>query len=181
MYMSQEMPNLRRFLARFWLCDNQMTIILKVYIISYNLCIGEISIEKFGASFASTGKKKKSQVISKRSPITFSISYWNFNDCISPCWHCSARLNLVAYTHLRSAPGSISHDWKSQKPNSCSASFLTMDLQLKLRMVCSPSFFNVYTNVWYWLNTWRTCWRDRWGTAGPECRWVYFNHIWEDF
>ena len=42
MYMSQEMPNLRRFLARFWLCDNQMTIILKVYIISYNLCIGEI-------------------------------------------------------------------------------------------------------------------------------------------
>ena len=75
MYMSQEMPNLRRFLARFWLCDNQMTIILKVYIISYNLCIGEISIEKFGASFASTGKNKKSQVISKRSPITFSIAY----------------------------------------------------------------------------------------------------------
>ena len=30
------MPNLRLFLARFWLCDNQMTIILKVYIISYN-------------------------------------------------------------------------------------------------------------------------------------------------
>ena len=29
MYMSQEMPNLRRFLARFWLRDNQMTIILK--------------------------------------------------------------------------------------------------------------------------------------------------------
>lgn len=28
MYMSQEMPNLRRFLAPFWLCDNQMTIIL---------------------------------------------------------------------------------------------------------------------------------------------------------
>ena len=27
-YMSQEMPNLRRFLARFMLCDNQMTIIL---------------------------------------------------------------------------------------------------------------------------------------------------------
>ena len=26
--MSQEMPNLRRFLASFWLCDNQMTIIL---------------------------------------------------------------------------------------------------------------------------------------------------------
>ena len=75
MHMSQEMPNLRRFLARFWLCDNQMTIILKVYIISYNLCIGEISIEKFGASFDATGKKKKSQVISKRSPITFSISY----------------------------------------------------------------------------------------------------------
>lgn len=58
MYTSQEMPNLRRFLARFWLCDNQMTIILKVYIISYNLCIGEISIEKFGASFAAIGKKK---------------------------------------------------------------------------------------------------------------------------
>jgi len=30
MYMSQEMPNLRRFLARFWLCDNQMTIILEI-------------------------------------------------------------------------------------------------------------------------------------------------------
>ena len=58
MYTSQGMPNLRRFLARFWLCDNQMTIILKVYIISYNLCIGEISIEKFGASFAAIGKKK---------------------------------------------------------------------------------------------------------------------------
>ena len=42
MYMSQEMPNLRRFLARFWLRDNQMTIILKVYLISYNLCIGEM-------------------------------------------------------------------------------------------------------------------------------------------
>ena len=28
-YMSQEMPNLRRFLAHFWLSDNQMTIILK--------------------------------------------------------------------------------------------------------------------------------------------------------
>ena len=28
MYMSQEMPNLRRFLARFWLRDNQMTIII---------------------------------------------------------------------------------------------------------------------------------------------------------
>ena len=27
MYMSQEMPNLRRFLARFWLSDNQMIII----------------------------------------------------------------------------------------------------------------------------------------------------------
>ena len=30
MYMSQEMPNLRRFLARFMLCDNQMTIIFKI-------------------------------------------------------------------------------------------------------------------------------------------------------
>lgn len=29
MYMSQEMPNLRRFLARFWSRDNQMTIILE--------------------------------------------------------------------------------------------------------------------------------------------------------
>lgn len=29
MYMSQEMPNLRRFLARFMLRDNQMTIILE--------------------------------------------------------------------------------------------------------------------------------------------------------
>lgn len=28
MYMSQEMPNLQRFLARFWLRDNEMTIIL---------------------------------------------------------------------------------------------------------------------------------------------------------
>lgn len=30
MYMSQEMPNLQRFLARFMLCDNQMTIILEI-------------------------------------------------------------------------------------------------------------------------------------------------------
>lgn len=30
MYMSQEMLKLRRFLARFWLRDNQMTIILKI-------------------------------------------------------------------------------------------------------------------------------------------------------
>ena len=30
MYMSQEMPNLRRFLARFWLSDNQMTIFLEI-------------------------------------------------------------------------------------------------------------------------------------------------------
>lgn len=30
MYMSQEMLNLRRFLARFWLRDNQMTIILEI-------------------------------------------------------------------------------------------------------------------------------------------------------
>ncbi len=30
MYMSQEMPNLRRFLARFLLSDNQMTIILEI-------------------------------------------------------------------------------------------------------------------------------------------------------
>lgn len=30
MYMSQEMPNLWRFLARFWLRDNQMTIILEI-------------------------------------------------------------------------------------------------------------------------------------------------------
>lgn len=29
MYMSQEMPNLRRFLARFLPSDNQMTIILE--------------------------------------------------------------------------------------------------------------------------------------------------------
>ena len=29
MYMSQEMPNLRRFLARFWLRDNPMAIIWK--------------------------------------------------------------------------------------------------------------------------------------------------------
>ena len=29
MYMSQEMPNLQCFLARFWLNDNQMTIILE--------------------------------------------------------------------------------------------------------------------------------------------------------
>lgn len=34
MYMSQEMPNLRRFLARFWLSDNQMTIII-------SKCLGE--------------------------------------------------------------------------------------------------------------------------------------------
>ena len=30
MYMSQETPNLQRFLARFWLSDNQMTIILEI-------------------------------------------------------------------------------------------------------------------------------------------------------
>lgn len=30
MYMSQEMPNLRRFLARFMSRDNQMTIILEI-------------------------------------------------------------------------------------------------------------------------------------------------------
>ena len=30
MYMSQEMPILRRFLARFLLRDNQMTIILEI-------------------------------------------------------------------------------------------------------------------------------------------------------
>ena len=28
--MRQEMPNLRRFLARFWPSDNQMTIILEI-------------------------------------------------------------------------------------------------------------------------------------------------------
>ena len=32
MYMSQEMLKLRRFLARFWLSDNQMTIILEITI-----------------------------------------------------------------------------------------------------------------------------------------------------
>ncbi len=32
MYMSQEMPNLQRFLARFMSCDNQMTIILEITI-----------------------------------------------------------------------------------------------------------------------------------------------------
>ena len=31
MYMSQEMPNLQRFLARFMLCDNQMTIKFSVW------------------------------------------------------------------------------------------------------------------------------------------------------
>lgn len=31
MYMSQEMPNLRRFLARFLLRDNRMTIILEKF------------------------------------------------------------------------------------------------------------------------------------------------------
>ena len=30
MYMSQEMLKLRRLLARFWLSDNQMTIILEI-------------------------------------------------------------------------------------------------------------------------------------------------------
>ena len=32
MYTSQEMPNLRRFLARFLLSDNQMTIIFEISI-----------------------------------------------------------------------------------------------------------------------------------------------------
>ena len=31
MYMSQEMPNLRRFLARFLLRDNQMTIFFAIF------------------------------------------------------------------------------------------------------------------------------------------------------
>ena len=29
-YKSQEMPNLRLFLARFWLSDNRMTMILEI-------------------------------------------------------------------------------------------------------------------------------------------------------
>ena len=36
MYMSQEMLNLRRFLARFLLCDNRMTIII-LLIHRYNI------------------------------------------------------------------------------------------------------------------------------------------------
>lgn len=35
MYMSQEMPNLRRFLARFGLSDNQMTIILEIILCAF--------------------------------------------------------------------------------------------------------------------------------------------------
>lgn len=48
-YTSQEMPNLRRFLARFWLSDNQMTIILEISMCSYRIWICSISfcIEKF--------------------------------------------------------------------------------------------------------------------------------------
>ncbi len=34
MYMSQEMLKLRRFLARFWLSDNQMTIIINLSLCS---------------------------------------------------------------------------------------------------------------------------------------------------
>lgn len=53
MYMSQEMPNLRRFLARFWLSDNQMTIILSALMDNYllvqlhlaMLCLGSSSKE----------------------------------------------------------------------------------------------------------------------------------------
>ena len=37
MNMSQEMLNLRRFLARFWLRDNQMTIILEISMCSYRI------------------------------------------------------------------------------------------------------------------------------------------------
>ncbi len=37
MYMSQEMPNLRRFLARFWLRDNQMTIIYSFSEVAFSL------------------------------------------------------------------------------------------------------------------------------------------------
>lgn len=40
MYMSQEMLKLRRFLARFWLCDNQMTIIFgndSLYNVDYKM------------------------------------------------------------------------------------------------------------------------------------------------
>ena len=37
MYMSQEMPNLWRFLARFWLNDNRMTIIYSFSEVAFSL------------------------------------------------------------------------------------------------------------------------------------------------
>ena len=37
MYVSQEMPNLRRFLAHFGLSDNQMTIILEIILFIMSL------------------------------------------------------------------------------------------------------------------------------------------------
>ena len=49
MYMSQEMPNLWRFLARFLLSDNQMTIILEIIFMCFLICRRTISfcIKKF--------------------------------------------------------------------------------------------------------------------------------------
>lgn len=38
MYKSQEMPNLRHFLARFWLRDNQMTMILGFFVTIGQIC-----------------------------------------------------------------------------------------------------------------------------------------------
>lgn len=38
MYKSQEMLNLQCFLARFWLSDNQMTIILGFFVTKGQIC-----------------------------------------------------------------------------------------------------------------------------------------------
>ena len=38
MYTSQEMPNLRRFLARFLTSDNQMTIIVGFFVTKGQIC-----------------------------------------------------------------------------------------------------------------------------------------------
>ncbi len=46
MYMSQEMPNLRCFLARFMSCDNQMTIIFENIGVS-NLLLFKINLVKW--------------------------------------------------------------------------------------------------------------------------------------
>lgn len=50
MYMSQEMPNLRRSLVHFWLSDNQMTIILSDLMDNYLLVQLHLAMLCLGSS-----------------------------------------------------------------------------------------------------------------------------------